>query len=100
MGLQTRQKLSSLGPIFAFDVPNPTDAYVMTQTAPNNIPLPTSAQASPADILDFWLGDGLALGWPTQDLGTRWFGGGATLDQEIKTRFGAQVVQEIGRAHV
>ncbi|MEY4563776.1 MAG: hypothetical protein RLZZ618_3053, partial [Pseudomonadota bacterium] len=24
MGLQIRQKLSSLGPIFAFDVPSPT----------------------------------------------------------------------------
>ncbi|MGH8803705.1 MAG: DUF924 family protein [Polaromonas sp.] len=68
----------------------------MTQTAPNNIPLPTSAQAGPADILDFWLGDGLALGWPAQDLGTRWFGGGAALDQEIRARFGAQVAQAVG----
>ncbi|MGH8848737.1 MAG: DUF924 family protein [Polaromonas sp.] len=67
----------------------------MTQTAPNNIPLQASTQASPADILDFWLGDGLALGWPTQNLGTRWFGGGAALDQEIKARFGAQVAQAV-----
>ena len=33
--------------------------------------------ATPADVLDFWLGDGVQLGWPTQDLGKRWFGGGA-----------------------
>jgi len=26
MRLQTRQKLSSLGPIFAFDAPSPTDS--------------------------------------------------------------------------
>ena len=68
----------------------------MTQHTLNNIPLQPSTQASPTDILDFWLDDGLALGWPTQDLGKRWFGGGAALDQEIKTRFGAQVVQAVG----
>ncbi|MEO5659212.1 MAG: DUF924 family protein [Polaromonas sp.] len=44
-----------------------------------------------AEILDFWLADGLALGWPTQNLHARWFRGGATLDQEIKTRFGPAV---------
>ena len=27
MSLQTRQKLSSLGPIFAFDAPRPTGSY-------------------------------------------------------------------------
>ena len=68
----------------------------MTPPTPNDIPLQTSTQAGPADILDFWLGDGLALGWPTQDLGKRWFGGGAALDQEIRARFGAQVVQAVG----
>ena len=64
----------------------------MTEPAPEQIPLPSSSPASPADVLDFWLGDSLALGWPTKDLGKRWFGGGAALDQEIKTKFGEQVV--------
>ncbi len=79
----------------------------------------TPNTATPAEILEFWLGDGMSNwpprlppagatlppegavsagggpaptpGWPTQDLGTRWFGGGAALDQDITTRFGAQV---------
>lgn len=56
----------------------------------------TSApEATPRDVLDFWLGDGLHHGWPTQDLGKRWFGGGAALDEDIKTRFGARVLQAI-----
>ena len=56
----------------------------------------TSAPAAtPCDVLDFWLGDGLTHGWPTQDLGKRWFGGGAALDEDIKTRFGARVLQAI-----
>ena len=96
----------------------------MTQPAPSNIPLHNSAQATPAEILDFWLADGLSNwpprlppagaalppegavsagggpaptpGWPTPDLGQRWFGGGAALDQEIRTRFGAQVLLALG----
>jgi uncharacterized protein (DUF924 family) len=51
----------------------------------------TSTAATPAEVLDFWLGDGLEKGWPTQRLGKRWFGGGAELDEDIKTRFGAAV---------
>ncbi|UUZ64067.1 DUF924 domain-containing protein [Polaromonas sp. P1-6] len=65
----------------------------MTQPAINSN---DSNPATPAEILDFWLADGWAQGWPTPDLGKRWFGGGAALDQEIKTRFGAQVVQALG----
>lgn len=42
-------------------------------------------------VLDFWLGDGIERGWPTQDLGERWFGGAQTLDREIDARFGALV---------
>lgn len=49
--------------------------------------------ATPTDVLSFWLGDGLTLGWPTQDLGKRWFGGGAELDAEIKARFGSRVAE-------
>jgi uncharacterized protein (DUF924 family) len=51
--------------------------------------MPASQHTLSAEILDFWLGDGLTLGWPTQNLGKRWFGGGAVLDQAIKARFGA-----------
>ena len=68
----------------------------MIQPSPSPRPLHTDTQTTPADILDFWLGDGMAQGWPTQDLGKRWFGGGAALDQEIKTKFGAQVRQAVG----
>ena len=55
----------------------------------------TTPPATPRDVLDFWLGDGLTHGWPTQDLGKRWFGGGAALDEEIKNRFGARVMQAL-----
>ena len=54
-----------------------------------------TASLNPQSVLDFWLGDGLTHGWPTQDLGKRWFGGGGALDEEIKTRFGAQVMQAL-----
>lgn len=55
--------------------------------------LPTSAAqpALAAEILDFWLGDGLTLGWPTADLNRRWFLGGTALDDEIRSRFGLAV---------
>ena len=50
---------------------------------------------NPAAVVEFWLADGTTLGWPTQDLSKRWFGGGAALDEEIKTRFGALVMQAV-----
>ena len=62
------------------DVMNPTI---------NTMPIATTPQA----ILDFWLGDGLTLGWPTQDLNKRWFGGSAELDAEIQSRFGSRVTE-------
>lgn len=43
------------------------------------------------EILDFWLDDGLALGWPSKDLNRRWFLGGVALDAEIRARFGQAV---------
>lgn len=49
--------------------------------------------ASQREVLDFWLGDGLEHGWPSQDLGKRWFGGDAQLDREIDQRFGTFVHQ-------
>jgi uncharacterized protein (DUF924 family) len=57
-----------------------------------NTPAPLS---TPADVLDFWLGDGVQLGWPTPDMSKRWFGGGAALDEEIKSRFGPRVLQAL-----
>jgi uncharacterized protein (DUF924 family) len=51
---------------------------------------------SPAAVLDFWLGDGVELGWPTQDFGKKWFSGGAALDADIKTRFGELVTEALG----
>ena len=52
---------------------------------------PAAQPALATDILDFWLGDGLALGWPSEDLNRRWFLGGAALDAEIQSRFGRAV---------
>ena len=54
-----------------------------------------TASLNPQSVLDFWLGDGLTHGWPTQDLGKRWFGGGAALDEEITNRFGVRVMQAL-----
>ena len=51
--------------------------------------------ATPGDVLDFWLGDGVQLGWPTQNMSKRWFGGGAALDEDIKSRFGPRVLQAL-----
>lgn len=49
----------------------------------------------PQAVLDFWFGDGLALGWPSAPRGALWFGGGAALDADIRTRFGALVAQAV-----
>lgn len=49
--------------------------------------------ADPQQVLDFWLGDGLALGWPSDDRSALWFGGGAALDAQISERFGPLVDQ-------
>ena len=51
--------------------------------------------ADPQQVLDFWLGDGLTLGWPTDDRSALWFGGGAALDAQIRERFGALVDQAV-----
>lgn len=58
---------------------------------------PTSL-AAPGDVLDFWLGDGVQLGWPTRNMSKRWFGGGAALDEDIKSRFGPRVLQALDGA--
>lgn len=50
---------------------------------------------TPASILEFWLGEDFASGWPSRDMGPRWFGGDAELDREIAERFGPQVAQAL-----
>ena len=47
--------------------------------------------ASSPDVLDFWFGDGLTRGWPSDDRSALWFGGGPALDEQIRSRFGALV---------
>ena len=42
-------------------------------------------------VLDFWFGDGLQQGWPTDDRGKLWWGGGDALDTTIKNQFGPLV---------
>ena len=60
------------------------------------LPENTSASFNNADaILDFWFADGLRTGWPAQDMSAVWFGGGAALDQEIRERFGADVMRAV-----
>ncbi len=46
-------------------------------------------------VLDFWLGDGLTLGWPSDDRSKLWFGGGPQLDEQIRNQFGHQVRQAL-----
>lgn len=57
----------------------------------NESTLPLDAQA----VLDFWLADGLDKGWPSRDLDQLWFGGGAKLDAQIETQFGALVREAV-----
>ena len=68
----------------------------MTSSTPHTITQPDNNPPTPTSILDFWLGDGMTQGWPTQKLNKRWFQGGAALDQEIKARFGVRVLQALG----
>lgn len=64
----------------------------MTEAAPSStVSNVSDTVATPNQVLDFWLGDGITQDWPTQDLVKRWFSGGAELDAEIRARFGAAV---------
>ena len=55
----------------------------------------TPPPATPFDVVDFWLDDGWARGWPSQDQGKRWFSGGPALDADITTRFGPLVAHAL-----
>jgi uncharacterized protein (DUF924 family) len=61
----------------------------------HHLPTAVPHTALATEILEFWLGDGLALGWPSTDLNKRWFQGGAPLDDEIRSRFGPAVQQAL-----
>jgi len=67
----------------------------MTPSHPSPHTAPPRLPALASEILDFWLGDGLIRGWPSSDMNKRWFLGGAALDDEIRTRFGAAVQQAL-----
>lgn len=56
---------------------------------------PSPSSASPDRVLDFWFGDGLARGWPSQDMGKRWFTGGPEFDEDIRQNFGKLVGQAL-----
>ena len=50
--------------------------------------LSAALNAEQRAVLDFWLGDGLLRGWPSEPLNDRWFGADGALDHEIGQRFG------------
>jgi uncharacterized protein (DUF924 family) len=64
-------------------------------------PTTSAGPATPAAVLDFWLADGVTLGWPSQEMNKRWFTGGPALDQAIAQQFGSAVAlaQAGGLAH-
>lgn len=47
------------------------------------------------DVLDFWLGDGLARGWCSDPRDELWFGGDPAFDAKIRARFGPLVQQAL-----
>ena len=49
----------------------------------------------PAQVLRYWFGDALELGWPSQSRSTLWFGGGKAQDADITGRFGTKVEQAL-----
>lgn len=44
-----------------------------------------------AEVLHYWLADGVERDWPSTELGKRWFGGGVEQDAEIDAEFGPLV---------
>lgn len=58
-------------------------------------PAMTPPPTTPLDVVDFWVTDGWARGWPSRDQGKRWFNGGPALDADITTRFGPLVAHAL-----
>lgn len=67
----------------------------MTEPTTPSSSAPSTTSTTPAEVLDFWLGDGVRNEWPTQDQAKRWFSGGAELDAGIRARFGADVAAAV-----
>lgn len=63
----------------------------MQEIDKGNPPFPAGAR----EVLDYWFGDALTLGWPSQSRSALWFGGGKALDDEIARRFAASVEQAL-----
>lgn len=55
-----------------------------------------TATVGASDVLRYWLGDAIELGWPSQSRSELWFGGNKALDADIAERFGAQVELAMG----
>jgi uncharacterized protein (DUF924 family) len=58
-------------------------------------PTPAPLNADAARVLAYWLEDAITLGWPSRNMSTIWFGGGAELDQSIDREFGGRVRQAL-----
>jgi uncharacterized protein (DUF924 family) len=56
----------------------------------------TDLPQAAAQVLDFWLGDAMQQGWPSQSRAGLWFGGGKEQDADIARRFGSRVEQALG----
>lgn len=55
----------------------------------------TAPPETAMQVLDYWLGDALQRGWPSQSRSALWFGGGKEQDQAIIQRFGTLVEQAL-----
>ena len=51
--------------------------------------------AAARQVLDFWFGDGLARGWPSDNRQPLWFGTDAAQDQTLREHFGPLVDQAL-----
>lgn len=58
----------------------------------------TSLPPAAAQVLDYWLGDAMQRGWPSQSRSNLWFGGGKAQDADIAERFGSWVDQALDGA--
>ncbi|MCY7307380.1 MAG: DUF924 domain-containing protein [Rhodoferax sp.] len=55
----------------------------------------TNVDPAAQAVLEFWFGDALSLGWPSESRKDLWFGGGAELDQRITQNFGPLVTASL-----
>jgi uncharacterized protein (DUF924 family) len=63
----------------------------LPDTIPASGTLSDNQAQGPESVLGFWFGDGLQLGWPSDNRGKLWWGGGAELDENVRARFGESV---------